>query len=127
MSMQISIVVPYILNQSALLFWTQVRKSTDSLNGLLEFPGGKVEHGESLLDAGIREVEEEVGVFIKNLNFFRTYSFSNKLEISVFLYNDVETKFILSGYENIDFLMKNLDKIPPNNIEILKDLDQFFK
>ena len=127
MSLQISIVVPYILNQSSLIIWTQARESTDSLKGLLEFPGGKVEQGESLLEAGVREVQEEVGVFVENLKFFRTYSFSNQLEISVFLYNDVETKFKMSGYENIDFLIKNLDKIPPNNIEILRDLEQYLK
>lgn len=36
-----------------------------SLGGLWEFPGGKVEDGESLADAMVREISEELGAMIK--------------------------------------------------------------
>jgi 8-oxo-dGTP diphosphatase len=126
-STRISIVVPYISSGEILKLWTQVRVSKDHLNGLQEFPGGKVESGETLERAGRREVQEEVGINLEKIKLFRTYSFPNKLEISVFLYNDVESKFEMAGYENIDLLMNNLDRIPPNNIKILKDLDESLK
>ncbi|ALS79168.1 RNA deprotection pyrophosphohydrolase [Planococcus kocurii] len=39
----------------------------------LEFPGGKVEVGESLQEAAKREVYEETGAHIKNLDWFAEY------------------------------------------------------
>ncbi len=57
--------------------WMQVRKTPDSLEGLLEFPGGKIEPDEIPLEAAVREVYEEVGIqiSINKINFFDTYSY----------------------------------------------------
>ncbi len=42
--------------------WVQTRRATGHLDGSLEFPGGKLEPGESPLDALLREVLEETGI-----------------------------------------------------------------
>jgi 8-oxo-dGTP diphosphatase len=46
--------------------WVQTRTDDGIYHGLLEFPGGGVEAGESPLEAVIREVKEEVGIDIKS-------------------------------------------------------------
>jgi A/G-specific adenine glycosylase len=47
--------------------YIQKRPSSGLMAGLWEFPGGKVEKGESALKALHREVKEEVGISIKNV------------------------------------------------------------
>lgn len=44
--------------------WVQTRTDTGIYHGLLEFPGGGIEAGETPLMAAVREVEEEVGIKI---------------------------------------------------------------
>lgn len=53
------------------------RKSGGDLGGKWEFPGGKVEEGESDGDALIREYQEEFGVAVKPGAFLGTASFEH--------------------------------------------------
>lgn len=49
----------------------QKRPSTGLMAGLWEFPGGKIEKGESAVDAIHREIAEEVGISIKNVKVIK--------------------------------------------------------
>jgi 8-oxo-dGTP diphosphatase len=49
----------------------QMRSEEGPLNGAWEFPGGKVETGESAVEAAIREFKEEVGVEIQEVERVR--------------------------------------------------------
>jgi mutator protein MutT len=44
--------------------WVQTREDDGPYHGLLEFPGGGIEAGETPLAAVVREVQEEVGITI---------------------------------------------------------------
>ncbi|API90904.1 putative 8-oxo-dGTP diphosphatase YtkD [Virgibacillus pantothenticus] len=46
----------------------------------IEFPGGKVEKGESAKEAAIREVKEETGGIVEQINYIGQYFVSGKSE-----------------------------------------------
>lgn len=58
----IDVHVLLVSNGSILL--TQRRDTNDAFDGLWHLPSGKLDAGESALDAAVREAEEEVGVLI---------------------------------------------------------------
>jgi 8-oxo-dGTP diphosphatase len=61
--------------ESSCELWMQVREAAGPLQGLWEFPGGKIEQGESALEALIREVQEEVEITIipEQCQLFKIY------------------------------------------------------
>ena len=46
------------------------RPKRQVLGGLWEFPGGKIEHGESDLEAAVRECKEETGLHVTAIGYY---------------------------------------------------------
>ena len=57
---RVDVAVAVLLHQGRA--WIQPRRTPDSLTGCWEFPGGKLERGESARDGLRREVREELGL-----------------------------------------------------------------
>lgn len=73
----------------------------------ISFPGGKVQDGESLIDSTIREIKEETGLTISNLEACGI----------IYLYND-ETgeKYFVFNYRTEDFSGTLLDRTDEGRI-----------
>jgi 8-oxo-dGTP diphosphatase len=52
-----------------------IRKSRGPYKGLFDLPGGRPSHGEDLLNALHREIEEETGVKAQNYSFLGNFSY----------------------------------------------------
>lgn len=52
-----------------------VRKSRGPYKGLFDLPGGRPSHGEILLEALRREIEEETGIKAQGYSFFGNFSY----------------------------------------------------
>ena len=79
------------------------RKTGAHLAGFWEFPGGKVEKGESPKTAAIREVKEETGVVLQEneIEKLKNYQFNmgdRDILIMVFIYQDFEIYWISGGF-----------------------------
>ena len=80
--------------------WMQIRRENGPLDGLYEFPGGKIESTESPEMAARREVEEEVGLRLppeEVLHYFNTFPYENIdrkiiLEVFVSFFNQLPLK-----------------------------------
>lgn len=114
----------------SLRVWVQTRTDDGPYQGLLEFPGGGIEAGETPLMACIREVKEEVGITIdaKDHHFFGNYSrdLGDKVVLLyIFLfpkYKELEGKGEWLEIEG-EFLSSKYDqKIPPLNHAVIDDL-----
>ncbi|HLT22049.1 MAG TPA: NUDIX domain-containing protein [Bacteriovoracaceae bacterium] len=110
--------------------WVQTRTDDGPYHGLLEFPGGGIESGETPLLACVREVEEEVGIKInsEDHHFFGNYT-RDLGEKKILLYI-----YLFPKYKELDGLGQWLEvggeflsspfsgKIPPLNHQIIDDL-----
>jgi 8-oxo-dGTP diphosphatase len=116
--------------------WVQVRLEQGALYGKLEFPGGKIEVGETPEEACRREVHEEVGIVIppeEKLVLFKyqDYSVENK-NICLFTYI---SKFCdlpsdKGEWLSIPYIGKSVfldGKIPPINHVIIDELAVYIK
>ena len=124
----ISILISHKIINEHICLWWQRRESSDDLSGLLEFPGGKVEAGETSEEACIREVQEETGVelSVKQIELFKHFEFEG-LNLAVFLYNDTNKAFSERGYISLENSLEGKNEILPNNMTILSSLKAYFK
>lgn len=116
--------------------WTQVRPEAGPLYGKLEFPGGKIEVGETPEVACRREVLEEVGIIIpanEKLALFKyqDYSVENK-NICLFAFTSKfsdlpkeKGEWLSIPYEGKSSFL--LGSIPPINHIIIDELAVYIK
>lgn len=116
--------------------WTQVRLEEGALYGKLEFPGGKIEVGETPEEACRREVHEEVDVLLpmdEKLVLFKyqDYSVENKnICLFVFLSKFSEFPIEKGDWHEIPYDLKSdflQGKIPPINHVIIDELAVYIK
>ena len=96
------------------------RQMTGDMGGRWEFPGGKIEEGEDLETAVIREMQEEFGVTVKVGRKITSGTFTHKgkpctldvLEVR-FPHDGIEKRFELT--EHTDYKWAELNSIPQLN------------
>ena len=112
---QIHVSAAIFIKNKRILFTS--RKKKKIFNNCLEFPGGKVEKGESTLVALKREIKEELSITVSLATNFDKYLFSFKnLEINLnfFLCKKWFGKFVPLEGQKIKWI--NIHKIPSHNI-----------
>ena len=134
----ISIVLPVIIHQDSIEFFVQKRVEEGDLDGLWEFPGGKVELHESTLDAAIREFREEVGVDLpsEELKLFSQFHYTYKdreLLFNIFYFDASALKRELAQlriekipFESAKDVVERAN-IPAANKEFLMQFIEFFE
>lgn len=72
----VSIVIILKKEDNDFYLWMQIRNEDGPLNGMMEFPGGKIEEGETSQIAAARELWEEVAVKAEpdQMKLFKIYS-----------------------------------------------------
>lgn len=71
-----------------------MRRAHDPGKGLLDLPGGFAEYGESLEEAAIREVSEELGIALRDLHYFGSQA--NQYNYKGITYHTCDAVFIAS-------------------------------
>ena len=96
------------------------RQMVGDMGGRWEFPGGKIEDGEDLQTAVVREMQEEFGVTVTVGRKITSGTFTHKgkpctldvLEVT-FPHDGIEKKFELT--EHTDYTWAEIDSIPGLN------------
>lgn len=129
--MEISIVIPYRIEEDGIILFGQKRQEDGPLDGKFEFPGGKIEDGESCEEAARREFLEEVGSELNKISLFTHLSF-NYPDRSVFLYvyvtDYIESMNLIAqkiSFENAQNEVEELN-IPDANKTIIMHLVEHF-
>jgi len=101
-------------------------------SGVISFPGGKIEFGESLFDALNRELKEELAFTLDSMpGLFNVWNYISidKMTHSVFIYyiHDLQAPIDFSSPEKLEILW--LSKQNMINVNLIKDckfLDKMF-
>jgi mutator protein MutT len=126
----VALVVFYKKSERILEVWTQTRIDDGIYHGLLEFPGGKIESGETPLLAAVREVQEEVGISLDPQEGKLMGLYSHPLEartilLNVFLFPDQLSLINLGEWLKIEenkLSSPYKGRIPGPNHQIIDDL-----
>jgi 8-oxo-dGTP diphosphatase len=126
----VSLALFYIWQAPILKVWVQTRTDDGIYHGLLEFPGGGIEPGESPLEAVIREVHEEVGITVSPEQALLMGTYTNELPgrtilLNVFLFPEVQGLVGRGEWLRIEQTKLSAPyegKIPGPNHRIIDDL-----
>jgi 8-oxo-dGTP diphosphatase len=126
------------LSNQGVELWMQERSEDGPLDGYLEFPGGKIEKGESPREACLREAEEELNLSVeivesikKMLFFFKFYNYEypdRKVKLHVYLCPHQLDRPELGKWQSLSFVSKHVpisEKILPANGQIIDDVLDF--
>ena len=124
----VSLLVAFQINDHGVSVFMQKRAEKGQLNGLLEFPGGKVQANELPEAAAVREFSEEVEEISGSCKRFKMYKYDySDRSVCLFVHiMRVEDKEFCKGswvslpsnYNESDWL----DVVPAANLEIISDL-----
>ncbi|MFD2593853.1 (deoxy)nucleoside triphosphate pyrophosphohydrolase [Sphingobacterium griseoflavum] len=104
------------------------RKQEKSLGGYWEFPGGKVEEGESYEETLVRELDEELGLKVSIQQPFVTHIHEyakGTIELISFICSTAQTAFELVDHDQIEWIdvSQLLDwKLAPADVPIAEAL-----
>lgn len=134
---KVSFVVKAIIKHPTKNKYLILKRNNNASNrpGDFDIPGGKVEKGELLQDAIVREIAEETNLKIEDLNiiFLNSNYVKEKNRYYIFAgYSAISKtqKISLNREEHSDFFwvtLEELKKIKTNHIYIQKTLEAFIK
>lgn len=117
--------------------WMQKRQAPGTLNGLLEFPGGKIETDETPIIAARREILEETGFDLSKTPLVRfkleQYDFEGRhIYLNVFLgtLDEMHSKYHQGNWFEIKYTVQSRSfegKIPPINHKIIDEVGLYIE
>lgn len=125
-------VVAALLIKSDRILVTQ-RKASDSNGGYWEFPGGKVEAGESLEQALVREIQEELEMPIQVKNLIDSHEMKTPtgkwIRLNLFATEAQSDQFVLNEHDDAKWVtvqeLQHVGFIPGNRL-FLEAINRWF-